>query len=163
MASTIVAASLTVTITESITLNGTAQGATNTVTVGSVNEIVKRIVSVPTTESGLLGFATTLETNLAKSYLAGQFDEDDVRYIRITNKDDANHITLVFRDETGAEFAVLLDAGHSFLYPCDVAGGCKDTMDANSAALTVSFEDLVDITAQANTAAVDVEVFVASV
>ena len=163
MASTIIAASLTVTVTESITLNGTAQGATNTVTVGSVNEIVKRIVSVPLAESGLLGFSTTLETNLAKSYLAGQFDEDDVRYIRITNKDDANHITLVFRDAAGAEFSVLLDAGHSFLYPCDIAGGCKATMDANSAALTVSFEDLVDITAQANTAAVDVEVFVASV
>ena len=163
MASTITAATLTITITEAITLNGSAQGATNSITVDNVNEIVKRIVSVPTTESGLIGFSTTLETDLAKSYLAGQFDEDDVRYIRITNKDDTNHVTLVFKSEGDAEFAVLLDAGHSFIYPCDMSGGCKDTMDASASALTVAFEDLVDITAQADTAAVDVEVFVASI
>jgi hypothetical protein len=163
MASTITASTLTITITEAITLNGSAQGATNSITVDDVNEIVKRIVTVPTTESGLLGFSTTLETDLAKSSLAGQLDEDDVRYIRITNKDDTNHVTLTFRSEGSAEFALLLDAGHSFLYPCDMSGGCKDTMDANSSALTVALEDLVDITATADTAAVDVEVFVASV
>lgn len=162
MASTITAATLTITITEAITLNGSAQGATNSITVDNVNEIVKRIVSVPTTESGLIGFSTTLETDLAKSYLAGQFDEDDVRYIRITNKDDTNHVTLVFKSDSDAEFAVLLDAGHSYIYPCDMAGGCKATMDASASALTVALEDLVDITATADTAAVDVEVFVAS-
>ena len=36
-------------------------------------------------------------------------------------------------------------------------------MDASASALTVSLEDLVDITADADTAAVDLEVFVASV
>ena len=163
MASTITAATLTITITESVTLNESNQGATNAITVDSVDQIVKRIVSVPSTESGLLGFATTLETNLSKSYLAGQFDEDDVRYIRITNKDDANHITLTFRSENSAEFAIKLDAGHSFLYPCDTAAGVVDTMDADSAALTVALENLVDITAVADTAAVFVEVFVASI
>tara|TARA_Y100001937_G_scaffold91533_1_gene123904 strand:+ start:174 stop:665 length:492 start_codon:yes stop_codon:yes gene_type:complete len=162
MASTISAATLTVTLTEAITLNGSAQGATNTVTVDNVNEISKRIVTVPTTESGLLGFSTTLETDLAKSYLAGQFDEDDVRYIRITNKDDTNHVLLTFKSEGNHEFAVIVDKGHSFIYPCDMAGGCKDTMDAGTSALTVALEDLVDITATANSAAVDLEVFVAS-
>ena len=162
MASTITAATLTITITEAITLNGSAQGATNSITVDNVNEIVKRIVTVThSSESGLLGFDST--DLFSTGYLAGQFDEDDVRYIRITNKDDTNHVTLVFKSEGNAEFAVLLDAGHSFIYPCDMSGGCKDTMDASASALTVAFEDLVDITAQADTAAVDVEVFVASI
>jgi len=161
MASTITASTLTITITEAITLNGSAQGATNSITVDDVNEIVKRIVTVPTTESGLLGFDST--DLFSTGYLAGQFVEGDVRYIRITNKDDTNQVTLTFRSEGSAEFALLLDAGHSFLYPCDMSGGCKDTMDANSSALTVALEDLVDITATADTAAVDVEVFVASV
>ena len=165
MASTITAATLTITITEAITLNGSAQGATNSITVDNVNEIVKRIVSVPTTESGLLGFATTLETDLAKSYLAGQFDEDDVRYIRITNKDDANHVTLKFRgdDTTDAEFAVMLDKGHSYIVSCDQDLGTVGTVDAGDAPLTPTLLNLIDITAVANTAAVDVEVFVASI
>ena len=84
MASTITAATLTVTVTESVTLNGSDQGASNALTVASVNEVVKRIVSVSTTESGLLGFSTASSTDLSKSYLAGQFDEDDVRYIRLS-------------------------------------------------------------------------------
>lgn len=162
MASTITAATLTITITEAITLNGSAQGATNSITVDNVNEIVKRIVTVThSSESGLLGFDSA--SLFSTGYLAGQFTEGDVRYIRITNKDDTNHVTLTFRSSGSAEFAVLLDAGHSYIVSCDQSGGLASTMDASASALTVAFEDLVDITAQADTAAVDVEVFVASV
>ena len=38
-----------------------------------------------------------------------------------------------------------------------------DVHDASATALTVSLDDLVDITAQADTAAVDLELFVAGV
>ena len=130
--------------------------------IGGINEVVKRIVTITTTETGLLGFATAPSTDLAKSYVAGQFDEDDARYIRITNLDNANHITLILRSEGSAEFAIKLDYGQSFIYNGDLSGGVVDTMDASASALTVSFEDLVDITAQADTASCDVEVFVAS-
>ena len=41
MATTITNATLTVTLTESINLNGTEQGATNTRTIAEVNEIFK--------------------------------------------------------------------------------------------------------------------------
>ena len=44
-----------------------------------------------------------------------------------------------------------------------MAGGVVDTMDANTSALTVTLEDLVDVVAQADTATCDLEVFVASV
>ena len=155
-------ATLTVTHTEDITLNGQQFGGTTIKTFASINEIVKRIVTISTTETGLLGFATTSATDLSKSYLAGQFDEDDVRYIRITNLDSSNHCTLIFRDEDSTEFAIKVDAGHSFIYPGDNSGGVIDTMHAGGSALTVSLNDLVDITAQADTAAVDLEVFVGS-
>ena len=46
MASTITAATMTVTITESISLNGADQGATNTLSIASINEVVKRIVTI---------------------------------------------------------------------------------------------------------------------
>ena len=41
-------------------------------------------------------------------------------------------------------------------------GGVVDTMHAGGSALTVSLNDLVNVTALADTAACDVEVFVAS-
>ena len=45
MTSTVTAATMTVKITETITLNGSDQGATNTLTIASINEISKRIVT----------------------------------------------------------------------------------------------------------------------
>jgi len=148
-------ATLTVKVVEEITLNNNSYNSERSLDISSVNEIVKRIVTISTTETGLLGFATTSATDLSKSYLAGQFDEDDVRYIRITNLDSSNHCTLIFRDEDSTEFAIKVDAG-------DNSGGVIDTMHAGGSALTVSLNDLVDITAQADTAAVDLEVFVGS-
>ena len=153
-------ATLTTKIIEEITLNNNSYNSERSLDISSVNEIVKRIVTISTTETGLLGFATASSTDLAKSYLAGQFDEDDVRYI--TNLDSTNHITLTFRDEDSTEFAIKVDAGHSFIYPGDNSGGVVDTMHAGGSALTVSLNDLVDITADADTDSCDVEVFVGS-
>ncbi|MBW2471866.1 MAG: hypothetical protein JRE18_07295, partial [Deltaproteobacteria bacterium] len=151
MASTITAATLTITITESVTLNGSDQGATNSITVDNVDEVVKRIVSVPTSESGLLGFDST--DIFSTGYLAGQFVEGNVRYIRITNKDDANHVTLKFRgnDTTDAEFAVMLDKGHSYIVSCDQDLGTVGTVDAGDAPLSPTLLNLIDITAVADT------------
>jgi len=156
MTTTITAATLTVTLTEAVSLNGYDQGSSNTLTIASITEVSKRIVNVPTSERILLAFA-------ASQPAAGEFVEADVRYIRITNKDDTNHVSLVFRDEEGAEFAMKLDKGQSFIYNADLSGGVVDTMDANSSALTVALADLVDITATADTAACDLELFVAGV
>ncbi len=66
------------------------------------------------------------------------------------------------RDEDSTEFAIKVDAGHSFIYPGDNSGGVVDTMHAGGSALTVSLNDLVDITAIADTDSCDVEVFVGS-
>ena len=153
---------LKVVISEQIVLNGTDYGSRNEMSITSIDEIAKRIVTITTTETGLLGFATAPSTDLAKSYVAGQFDEDDVRYIRITNLDSTNHVTLTFRSEGAAEFAVKLDHGQTFIYNGDLSTGVVDTMDASASALTVSLEDLVDITAQADTDSCNLEIFVAS-
>jgi hypothetical protein len=154
-------------------LNGYDQGSSNARSLPNINEVVKRIVSISTTETGLFSFAADVASQVAAdsggvrqvSYVAGHFDHDTVRYIRITNKDDTNHTTLVFRGESGAEFAVMLDAGDSFSYCCDTVdgNGVVNTMDAHSAAQSHTLEALRDVTAQANTASCDLEVFVASV
>ena len=156
MTSTVTAATLTVKITETITLNGSDQGATNTMTIASVNEISKRIVTATTTEQVIFAFGTAVA--------AGQFLEDKVVYMRITNLDDTNHVVLTFRNENNDEFAVKLDKGQSFIYNGDLAGGVVDTMDAiDGTGLSLSLGDLVDITADADTASCDLELFVASI
>ena len=154
MTSTITAATLTVPITEEVSLNGKDQGAKTTYTIASVKEISNRIVTIP---SGSEVIVVAMGTAVA----AGQYVEGTTKYIRLTNKDDANHSTLVCRNENSDEFAVKLDAGQTFIYNGDNTGGVVDTMDAAATALSVSFGDLVDITAQANTAACDLEIFVA--
>ena len=154
MATTITNATLTVTLTESISLNGSEQVASNTLTIADIDEISKRIVTIPTAEKTIIAMGTAISN--------GTFIESDVRYIRITNKDDANHVTLTFKDENNSEFALKLDKGQSFIYNGDLAGGVVDTMDANGSALSLALGDLVDITAIADTAAVDLEIFVAS-
>ena len=160
-------ADLKVTIREELTLNGYDQGATNTLTISGINELSKRIVTATTTEAGLLGFLSALSnvgvTANKVGYLAGILDDGDVRYIRITNLDDSNHITLTFRDEDNTEYRMKVDAGHSFIYPGDNSGGLVDTMKAAGSALASGLSDLVDITVDADTADCDVEVYVASV
>ena len=156
MATTIEAATLTVTLTEEITLNGQDKGATNTLTVASVTEVSQRIINVPASEVVILAMGAAVA--------AGQFVESTIRYIRITNKDDTNHVTLVFRSESGDECVHKLDYGLSFIYAGDNSGGVVDTHDANAGAIgSITLDDLVDITATADTAACDLELFVAGV
>ena len=158
MATTISAATLTVTLTESITLNGQDKGATNSLEIASVTEVSQRIVNVPTSEVVVLAMGTAVA--------AGQFIESTVRYIRITNKDDTNHVTLTFRNENSNECIHLLDAGHTFIYGGDNSGGVVNTHDADATAINRGVNvmgDLVNITALADTAACDLELFVAGV
>ena len=159
-------ADLKVTIREELTLNGYDQGANNTLTISDINEISKRIVTATTTEAGLLGFLSELSnvgvTANKVGYLAGIYDDGDVRYMRITNLDSSNHITLTFRDEDNTEFRMKVDAGHSFIYPGDNSDGLVDTMKAAGSALSSGLADLVDITVDADTASCDVEVYIAS-
>jgi len=157
MTTTLTAATLTVTLKESIELNGVEQGATNTKTIASINEVSKRIVTVTTTEAEVIAFH-------ASAIASGTFIEGDVRYIRFTNLDDTNYILLTFKNENDDEFAIKVDAGHSFIYPGDNSGGVVDTFDAiASTGLTISLADLVNVTADADTASCDMEIFVACV
>ena len=151
MASTVTAATLTVTITESITLNGSDQGATNSFTVASVAEVNKRIVNCPASDKTILIFGAAIE--------AGQFIVGDVRYVRLTNKDDTNYVTLNIEGATATDYSVRLDPGASYLIISTSATGVDDYADISG----VTLEALTGINATANSAACDLEVLVASV
>ena len=150
-------ATMTVTLTEAVTLNGAVRGNTNTLTLSNIHEVVERTVTIPTSEKTIINMGTGIN--------AGMFIEGDVRYIRITNKDATNHIGLIFQNENNDEFSVKVDKGQSFIYNGDLAGGVVDTMDAvdNSGLTPNTFGDLVSVTAIADTAACDIEFMVACV
>ena len=91
-------ATLTVSVKEAITLNNIDYGSERSLDISSVNEVVKRVVTASTTECGLIGFISAISgvgvTANKVGYVAGIFDNGDVRYIRITNLDSSNHIML---------------------------------------------------------------------
>ena len=150
-------ADLTININESITLNNQVIESSDTRTISGIGEISKRILTITTNEAEIATFSGAVASS-------GHYNDSAVRYIRFTNLDSTNHIALVLKNENNDEFGVKVDKGCSFLYGVDLSGGVVDTMDsADAAGITPdSFGDLVDITCAANTAACDVEVFVAS-
>ena len=159
MASTLSSATMTVRVIESIKLNGAEQGAVNTKTFSSINEVSKRILTITTAESTIATFSSAVAS-------AGHYVAADVRYMRFTNKDDTNFITLTFRNQDNDEVAIKLDAGQSFMWAADNNGGMVDvfnaTQDADAASDT-ALGDLTNIQADANTASCDLEMLIASV
>ena len=152
-------ANLTVTHTEDITLNGQQFGGTNIKSIASINEISKRIITITTTES-------TIATFSAAAASAGHYVAADVRYIRFTNKDGANFITLTFRNQDNDEVAIKLDFGQTLVWNGDNDNGMtavfNATQDADSASDT-AFGSLTNIQADANTGSCDLEMIIASV
>ena len=152
-------ATLNVTHTESIVLNGQEFGGTNVFTATGINEISKRIITITTTESVIATFSSAVAS-------AGHYVAADVRYIRFTNRDSTNFITLTFRNQDNDEVAIKLDAGNSFIWHSDNVGGMVDvfnaTQDADAASDT-ALGDLTNIQADANTASCDLEMLIASV
>jgi len=159
MASTLSSGTLTVKVIESIKLNGVEQGANNTKVYSGINSISKRIVTITTAESTIATFSAAVAS-------AGHYVAADVRYIRFTNKDDTNFITLTFRNQDNDEAAIKLDVGQSFIWNADNSGGLVDVLNATQdadAASDTALGDLTNIQADANTASCDLEMIIASV
>ena len=152
-------ATLTITHTEDITLNGQQFGGTNIKTFASVNEIVKRIITITTAECVVATFSAAVAS-------AGHYVAADVRYIRFTNLDDTNFITLTFLNENNDEVAIKLDAAQSFVWNGDNSNGMTAVFNATEdadAASSTNFGSLTNIQADADTASCDLEMFIASV
>ena len=151
-------ATLKVKIQEDIILDNQDYGSKRVLEVSSINEIVKRVVNIGTDEIGLLGFGTDYNTELSKTYLAGQFDEDNVRYIRITNLDISNAVELAV---VGAAtlYQVNLSAGQSHIL---VSADGLMLSEADTSPSFGTMADLGSIQVNPGGNAVDVELFIAS-
>ena len=152
-------ATLTVTHTEDITLNGQQFGGTTVKSFSGINEISKRILTITTTECVINTFSSAVAS-------AGHYTAADVRYIRFTNLDGTNFITLTFRNQDNDEVAIKLDAGQSFVLNGDNVNGMtaifNATQDADAAS-SANFGSLTNIQADADTGSCNLEVIIASV
>ena len=85
---------LEVTINESITLpNGNREVATNNVTIAGVNQIVRRVDTISSFWEGT-GVEILRFVDNEASQVAGSFVRDTVKYLRFTNLDDTNYLSL---------------------------------------------------------------------
>ena len=152
-------ATLTSKITESITLDSGTMDSSPTRSIASIAEVTKRIFTITVAESTIATFSSAVAS-------AGHYIAADVRYIRFTNLDGTNFITLTFRNQDNDEVAIKLDAGQSFIWNADNSGGLVDvfnaTQDADAASDT-ALGDLTNIQADANTGSCDLEMIIASV
>ena len=95
-------ADLSVTLTESVTLNGSVRGTTNELTVTGITDTFERIVTC------IEGNVTTIATFGTQPYsAAGAIDVDRCKYIRVTNLDAAGWIELAIVG-TSDNYQVLL-------------------------------------------------------
>jgi hypothetical protein len=159
-------ANLYVTITEEITLPNQNQEKThNLVTIPNINQIVRRIDTIPTTFSGsgveILRFADSEEEQTG-----GAFVKSSVRYIRITNLSKINSAE-IYLIVTGQESTLLnLDAGKSImLNDADInASSINDYVVEDYVDQTYysAFYSVDSIKAKAISSSVQLEYFVAS-
>ena len=141
MATTVTAANLTVTITESYDLNGVSYGNTIEKTYTSKGQVDQRIMSASTAAKTIFNWGAADE--------AGTGVKANYAYFRVTNLDDTNFVTL--RLYNGADsFWFKIAAGESLLL-------MNNEMDAVTGTTFGALADIALVEAKADTAACDIE------
>jgi hypothetical protein len=155
-------ATLTTTIKEELTLNGIERGSTNTLSITSVSEVFQRMVQCPANQdTTIAAFKAAVNTS------DGSLDLDDVKYIRVTNLDSTNSITLslqISAAENGtadASTSILLAAGRSFIMGSPHDGIATDD-DGTTVITDSNLNDLESLIVDPMTNSVTVELFIAS-
>jgi len=151
-------ANLTVTLTESVTLNGSVRGSTNQLTITGIEQVMERIVTIPNDQD-----TTVLLTKGTVSTSDGAIDIHDTKYIRITNLDSTNSVTLSLQIDSGEDdssadenCSILLEAGKTFML-----GTPHDSIAVGTSGVIPGLHDLESILVDSGSNAVKVEVFVA--
>tara|TARA_R110001599_G_scaffold99317_3_gene254658 strand:+ start:166 stop:630 length:465 start_codon:yes stop_codon:yes gene_type:complete len=152
-------ATLTVTHTESLTLNGSDEGKTNTQSITGINDVYKRIVTctndVDTTVAVFKAAANTGDSAV---------DIENVKYIRITNLDSADPVHLCLQVDQGVDGAddqatIHLAAKQSFIMG-KADEGISATDDATVDTTLFDLESIIAHPTGADT--LQVEIFIAT-
>ena len=143
-------ATLTTTITESATINGTPRGNTITKTF-TVNDVLERVITVPTSKVRLYKGHDTIPQG-------DVFDYDLVKYVRVTNLDSTNFVTLKITNSGSDEALFKVAAGESFI----LTGHASTTSFKEAGGVDSALHSISIIEATADTGSCQVETFIAS-
>ena len=160
-------ADLKVTIREELTLNDYDHGARNSIVISDIDEVFRRIVTCPANnETTIARFRSSVGNASGTATFDSALDVQDVKYVRVTNLDSSNSLTLslqveVGEDDSGADTSasVLVEAGKSFIMGSPHDGINLSDTNAN---LVTDLVDLDSLVVQPGSNAVDVEVYIAS-
>ena len=150
------ATNLKVTLTEELILDGTNYSSQRTKSFTTITNVYKTTVNISTSGGEILALASAAGN-------IGTLDKDNIEYMRITNLDSTNYVELGFEDTSGNNaYFVKLDAGRSVIVPTPNLTTEKPTFLANDGGhVTGSHVDINSITADAHTAACNIEILVA--
>ena len=102
-------ADLVTTLSESVTLNGSLRGSTNSVTTTGINDVFERIVTcVQGQETTVCNFAASPYTS------SSAIDVDRAKYFRITNLSTTENIEVAFIGSSNL-YTVLITSGNSHI------------------------------------------------
>tara|TARA_Y100000004_G_scaffold52433_1_gene58139 strand:- start:4075 stop:4548 length:474 start_codon:yes stop_codon:yes gene_type:complete len=152
-------ATLTVTHTETLILNGKEVGSNNTFNITGVDMVYSRIMkSVASATTTLVAFKATESTSDSAISVA------EAKYIRITNLDSTNAVNLGLDIDDGSNGAdqnctILLGAGQTFVM--GVAANGIQAHDADTGITTGALDNLESIAVNGGSNSVSLEVFVA--
>ena len=107
-------ATLTTTLSESITLNGALRGSTNSVTTTGINDVFERIVTCTASVVTTVAVFDTLP-----STSAGAIDVDRTKYVRVTNLETGVDIELAVQTTTSSYTVTIRAGGSHILYSGD--------------------------------------------
>jgi hypothetical protein len=156
MASRLTAGTLTVTLTEALTIthsnnsNNISHNKTTTQTISGVSQINSRVYQLKASTTHTL-------VEFASDPTSGKFDTEDFKYMRITNLDDTNAINLTFAEESNVGCAFQLDAGESF-----VISALNVDSNTSGSAITSLGHSITDLFITTGSSETDVEIVVAT-
>ena len=110
MASTITPTTLSVKVSETITLNGTTFDTINTQEIQNVGNYVNNVFNIQPGTQEILAFSRAGVAPRDKEY-----DVDLVKYIRLTNADDTTDVKIVMGYTASADQNITLEAGGTFV------------------------------------------------
>lgn len=146
---------LTVTHTESLSLDGVNRGSTKALTIDEITTVYETVFPLSTTSTNILQFASTVEGSASF-----KLDVENIKYMRFTNLDATNDIYLAFGTAAGDSdhFIIKIKAGETFL-----TSSPDNYMDIGTAAINYSFADVLTIDAKTSANTASLEVFAAGV
>jgi len=149
-------ADLNISISESVTINGSVRGSSNTVTTTGIVDTLERTISCTHSQT-----TTIAEFGATPHAAASNIDRDNVKYLRVTNLDSTNECMLgVVTDASNYQVRLRAGASHVLFNGDDIAIGEEDTTPA-FAAITGNLASLQIRPSSSND--IQVEMFIASV